>query len=100
MTCALEAAHDGWDTTLIDPDPGRGAGWVAAGMLAPTAEAHFGEEALVRLLVAGAAAWPGFAAALEHRTGHQIGFEPAGTVVVAKDGSDRRVPAVTWARCR
>ena len=89
MTCALEAAHDGWDTTLIDPDPGRGAGWVAAGMLAPTAEAHFGEEALVRLLVAGAAAWPGFAAALEHRTGHQIGFEPAGTVVVAKDGSDR-----------
>ena len=58
-------------------------------MLAPANEAYFGEEPLVRLLVAGAARWPGFAAALECSVGSSIGFEPSGTVVVAADPSDR-----------
>ena len=89
LTCALEATMRGWRTTVIDREPGRGASWAAAGMLAPTAEAHFGEEALVRLLVAGAGAWPGFADALALRAKMDIGFEPTGTILVAKDGGDR-----------
>ena len=89
LTCAFEAAANGWRTTIIDRDPGHGAGWAAAGMLAPTAEAHFGEEALVRLLVAGAQAWPTFARDLARQSQIDIGFEPTGTILVAKDGGDR-----------
>ena len=89
LTCALEAATRGWSVTVVDPDPGHGAGWAAAGMLAPTAEAHFGEEALVRLLVAGAEIWPHFAERLSAQSGLDIGFAPTGTILVAKDGSDR-----------
>ena len=89
LCCALEAAVHGWKVTVIDPDPGRGAGWAAAGMLAPTAEAHFGEEALVRLLAAGAAVWPAFAQDLGRRSNMDIGFRATGTLLVAKDGGDR-----------
>ena len=89
LSCALAAASKGWQTTIVDRNPGQGAGWAAAGMLAPTAEAHFGEESLVRLLVAGAAAWPAFAADLERRSRMDIGYVSTGTLLVAKDGSDR-----------
>jgi glycine oxidase len=73
--------------TVLDPSPGRGDSWVAAGMLAPVTESSFGEEALVRLLLAGADRWAAFAADL----GQDVGYRPCGTVVVAFDGSDRAV---------
>jgi glycine oxidase len=82
-------ARTGRRVQLVDPEPGRGAAWVAAGMLAPANEAHFGEEDLTRLLVAGAARWPPFAAALEEAAGRAIDYEPSNTVVVAADRSDR-----------
>jgi glycine oxidase len=89
LSCAWALSRAGHRVAVIDPEPGRGAAWVAAGMLAPANEAFFGEEALVRLLGAGAQLWPAFAAALEGAVGRPIGFEPSGTVVVACDPSDR-----------
>ncbi len=89
LATAWSIAKGGGTVAVCDPDPGRGAAWVAAGMLAPANEAFFGEEPLARLLIAGAARWPDFAAALEDATGSSIGFEPSGTVVVACDPSDR-----------
>jgi len=89
LSCAFEAACAGWDVAVVDPQPGRGAGWVAAGMLAPTAEAHFGEEALTRLLVTGAGVWPKFAADLELAIGGTVGFELTGSLLAAKDAGDR-----------
>jgi glycine oxidase len=89
LSAAWVLANDGHRVLVIDPDPGHGAAWVAAGMLAPGNEASFGEEPLARLLVAGAARWPVFAAALEQASGATIGFEPSGTIVVACDASDR-----------
>jgi glycine oxidase len=59
--------------------------------LAPVTEATFGEEALVRLLLAGAGRWPEFAGALAEASGTDIGYRPCGTVAVAADGSDRAV---------
>ena len=44
------------------------------GMLAPVTEADFGEEAALRLSVAGRERWPAFAAELEERTGRSTGF--------------------------
>jgi glycine oxidase len=89
LAVAWRAAATGRDVALVDPEPGRGATWAAAGMLAPVAEAHFGEEALAALNLAAAAAWPGFARDLESASGLAVHYRPEGTLVVSGDRSDR-----------
>lgn len=89
MTCAFEALRSGWTVTVVEPDGGRSSAWVAGGMLAPAAEAHFGEEPLVRFLEAGAERWPGFAASVEAASGMSIGYVSSGTLLVARDAADR-----------
>jgi glycine oxidase len=89
LSGAWEAARRGLKVAVVDPDPGHGASWVAAGMLAPVTEATYGEGALTRLLLEAAAQWPAFAAALGEATGHDVGFRPCGTITVAADPSDR-----------
>src|ERR1700685_2073826 len=80
LACAWELSRNGHEVTLVAPAPGRdGASWVAAGMLAPVTEAHFGESALTALLMAGAGQWPDFAVALEAATGLAIGYNTTGT---------------------
>ena len=83
--CALAGAA----VTVVDPDPGRGASWAAAGMLAPVTEVHYGEEPLLRLNLAANARWPDFAAELAERSGVDPGYVPCGTVVVARDRDDQ-----------
>jgi len=61
---------------------------VAAGMLAPVTEADFGEEALLRVNLAGRERWPAFAAELEERTGLPTGYRDSGALVVAADRDD------------
>ncbi|HEY5108275.1 MAG TPA: glycine oxidase ThiO [Acidimicrobiales bacterium] len=89
LSAAWRAARSGRAVALIDPDPGRGATWAAAGMLAPVAEAHFGEAALAALNLAAAAAWPAFAADLEADSGLAVHYREDGTLMVAGDPSDR-----------
>jgi glycine oxidase len=89
LSTAWEVARRGMSVRLVDPAPGRGASWVAAGMLAPVTEATFGEERLVRLLLAAAERWPEFAQRLHEATRWDPGFQATGTVVVALDASDR-----------
>ena len=89
LTVAWRTASTGRHVTLVDPDPGRGATWAAAGMLAPVSEAHFGEEALAALNLAAAAAWPGFARDLESASGRSVHYRADGTLLVAGDPSDR-----------
>jgi glycine oxidase len=89
LSAAWEAAQRGLSVRVVDPAPGRGAAWVAAGMLAPVTEASFGEGVLVRLFLAAAGRWPDFAARLSAATGWDTGFQACGTVTVALDGSDR-----------
>jgi len=90
LACAWELSRNGHAVTLVSPAPGRdGAAWVAAGMLAPVTEAHFGESALTALLLEGARHWPSFARALEETSGRTIGYDTTGTVTVALDASDR-----------
>lgn len=86
---------DGIDTvTVVDPAPASGASHVAAGMLAPVTELHFGEEALLRLNLASAQRWPTFAAELAEATGMPVDFERGGTLAVAYDNDDRAALAV------
>jgi glycine oxidase len=71
-----------------ESQPGAGASGVAAGMLAPVTEAEFGEEALLRLNLAGAELWPAFAAELAERSGLDTGYRSSGALVVAADRDD------------
>lgn len=89
LSAAWRSAERGLEVTVIDPSPGRGATWAAAGMLAPVTEAAFGEEALGRLLVAAAARWPSFAEELEKAAGAEAGYRTTDTLLVAADTADR-----------
>ncbi len=89
LAAAWRAAGAGHRVTVVDPAPGHGASWAAAGMLAPVGEAHFGEDALTRLNMAAARAWPGFVHDLEAASGRSVHYRTGGTLLVAADASDR-----------
>ncbi|MFC8922352.1 glycine oxidase ThiO [Cellulosimicrobium sp. NPDC057127] len=91
LAVAWHAAAAGLTVVVLDPAPGDGAAHAAAGMLAPVTEADFGEEEALRLHLAGAARWPGFAAALQDATGADVGLRDAGTLTVAYDTDDLAV---------
>src|SRR6516164_1174810 len=92
LSCAWALSRNGHDVTVVAPDPGRdGAGWVAAGMLAPVNEVQYGESTLTTLRLESARLWPDFAADLRAASGSPFGYDTAGTVTVALDASDRAV---------
>lgn len=88
LSVAWELTRRGADVTVYDRDPDRGAGRVAAGMLAPTAEANYGEEALQELMLESMRRWPGFAADLTAATGLPLGYRTDGTLLVALTDDD------------
>jgi glycine oxidase len=87
--CAWRLAGAGADVMVVDPQPGRAASHAAAGMLAPVTEAHYGEERLVGLTLAAAAAYPDFVAELAAANGADVGYRTCGTLSVAFDAGDR-----------
>jgi glycine oxidase len=90
LACAWRCAQRGLRVLVLEraAEPGSGASGVAAGMLAPVTEAEFGEEALLRLNLAGAELWPAFAAELAERSGLDTGYRASGALVVAADRDD------------
>lgn len=91
LSVAWRAAGRGLTVAVVDPEPGRGASNVAAGMLAPVSEAHWGEEALVPLMAESARRWPGFATELQAVSGTSVDFVASGTLVVGLDADDAAV---------
>jgi glycine/D-amino acid oxidase-like deaminating enzyme len=68
LACGWRAAQAGLDVCVLERDePGHAASWVAAGILAPVTEAHFGEDALIELTLTSGRLWPGFAEELWRR---------------------------------
>jgi glycine oxidase len=90
LACAWRASRRGLSVLVVDraPEPGAGASCVAAGMLAPVTEADFGEEAPLRVNLAGRERWAGFAAELEEVGGLSTGYRETGALVVAADRDD------------
>jgi glycine oxidase len=89
LACAWRAAQAGLSVLVLDRGaPAPGASAAAAGMLAPVTEAEFGEQAMVRLNLAGARRWPAFAAELAERTGIDLGYRENGALAVAADRDD------------
>jgi glycine oxidase len=64
---------------------GAGTSRVAAGMLAPVAEADAGERALLALGLESARRWPAFAAQLSEVTGLDVDYRACGTLLLARD---------------
>lgn len=69
-------------------EPGRGASWAAAGMLAARAEAEPGEETLLALNLASQEMWPDFARALEAAASAAVDYRDEGTLIVALTRDD------------
>ncbi|MFN2569511.1 MAG: glycine oxidase ThiO [Candidatus Dormibacteria bacterium] len=88
LAIAWRAASAGMRVSLIDDAPGSGASSVAAGMLAPVTEVHYGEEPLLALNLAAARAYPGFVQELEDAAGSPVGYQACGTLSVAFDADD------------
>lgn len=91
LAIAWRAAQRGLDVVLADPEPGRGASWAAAGMLAPVSEVEYEEEHLLDLALASAAAWPDFAAELSAAADLDVGYRDCGTLFVGRDADDMAV---------
>ncbi len=82
LSVADELARRGHRVVVVDPAPGSGASYAAAGMLCPSAEVWHGEEDLLRLGVAALELWPGFA----RRLG--VPLHARGTLLVGRDAGD------------
>lgn len=85
---AWRCAQKGMAVTVVDPSPGAGASSAAAGMLAPVAELHVGEEPLLRLNLDSAARYPGFVEDLVAASDQDVGYLRCGTVIVGWDAAD------------
>lgn len=88
LAIAWRAARRGLRVVVVDPNPGRGASWMAAGLLAPITEVHYGEEALLHLNLASHAAYPSFVQELEADSRMSVGYRTCGTLLVARDNDD------------
>jgi glycine oxidase len=90
LASAFRLAQRGAAVTLFDPNPGKGATWAAAGMIAPVAEIGPGEHENYQLQKGALSAWRDVAADLESLTGESLTIVENGTLLVGWDGSDRR----------
>ncbi len=82
-------AQAGRQVTIFERDEaGSGASRAAAGMLAPTAEVTFEEEALLRLGQKSLAMYPDFVSELEDASGLEVDYRSDGTLMVALDADD------------
>lgn len=82
LACAEELLRRGHDVEVVDPAPGSGASYAAAGMLAPAGELWHGEAELFRLGRASADLWPAWAGRLG------VPLARTGTVLAAADAGD------------
>jgi glycine oxidase len=86
LAIGWRAAQRGLDVLVLERgEPGGGTSRVAAGMLAPIAEADPGEQPLLALGLASAAAYPRFIEELSEAGGTDPGYLSCGTLMVARD---------------
>lgn len=86
LGAAFVAARAGWRVLVLEAGPTvpGGASAVAAGMLAPLAEAHDMPDDLVRIAVRSAERYPSFVAEVQ-QAGVEAEFLDRGTLLVAAD---------------
>jgi glycine oxidase len=93
LSLAWSARERGMSVTVLERDTlGGGTSRVAAGMLAPVAEAEFGEAGrrVLELGLRSAELWPQFAARLQAAAGIDVGLLRTGTLMLARDEDEAR----------
>jgi glycine oxidase len=86
LSVAWRAAQRGMRVVVLErSQPGGGASWVAAGMIAPISEARPKEQSLLRLSMESARAYPDFVTSLRSASGLDPGFLSCGTLAAARD---------------
>ena len=93
LAVAWRARARGMAVTVLERDAtGRATSRVAAGMLAPVAEAEFGEAGrrVLELGLRSAELWPAFASELADVAGMEVGLLETGMLVLAGDGDEAR----------
>lgn len=88
LSTTWELESRGASVTVVDPQPGEGATYAAAGMIAPAAEIAWGQSPLFPLMRASAALYPDFSARLAAASGDDLGETAAETLVCAGDRAD------------
>jgi glycine oxidase len=93
LSIAWRARERGLGVTVLERDTlGAGTSRVAAGMLAPVAEAEFGESGrrLLELGLRSAQLWPSFAERLNASGAIDVGLMRTGTLLLARDDDEAR----------
>jgi glycine oxidase len=86
LASAWRASQRGLRVCVVERGrPGEGASGTAAGILAPDTDTEPGREDFVALAHRSGELYPGFVAELEAATGHDVGYERSGTLLVALD---------------
>lgn len=75
-------------TILERAEPGKGATWASAGMIAATAELGDHESPETEFARRSSGLWPIFAAELEQATGVDIHYGQSGSLIVARDAAE------------
>jgi glycine oxidase len=93
LSLAWRARERGMSVTVLERDTlGSGTSRVAAGMLAPVAEAEYGEAGrrVLELGLRSAELWPSFAEQLQAASGIDAGLLRTGTLMLARDEDEAR----------
>jgi len=86
LAIGWRAAQRGLRVVVLErSEPGHGTSWVAAGMLAPVAEARLVEQSLLQLGLAAVELYPRFVEELADASGSDLGYLRCGTLLVARD---------------
>ena len=94
LAVAWRAVQRGLRVTVCERgQPGGGTSRVAAGMLAPIAEADPSEQPLLRLGQASARAYPAFVGELAQASGCDPGYLECGTLLAARDADEAQALA-------
>jgi glycine oxidase len=96
LASAWRSTLAGMKVVVVDDAPASGASSVAAGMLAPVTEVHYGEGSLLKLNLAASALYPGWVAELEEATGLPVGYRRSGTLMVARDQDENAALSETF----
>lgn len=84
LACAYELAGGGLKVVVLERDKaGAGAGYVAAGMLAPASEAESEDASLVELAIESCRRYPAWLASIEAASGLSCDYRKEGSLMVA-----------------
>jgi glycine oxidase len=91
LSIAWRCSQRGLTVVVVDAGDDGGAWQASAGMLAPVAEASYGEEPLLQFGRASLELYPAFVQELEAASGVDVALRTGGTLLVGFDGDDMRV---------